>query len=99
MDDFMTYNGTKTVTVSGRVCQEWRTSYPHKHTKANNPIDATMENSHNYCRFVRFNPLEFNFYGKEMFTKTVTAHGVTRQIQTKNGRSVSLRFHLIVSQK
>ena len=53
VDDFMTYSGTKAVTVSGRACQEWRSSYPHPHSRANNPEDATVENNHNYCRLVR----------------------------------------------
>ena len=51
MEDFMAYSGTKAVTVSGRTCQKWRSSYPHPHTKTNNPEDATIENNHNYCRY------------------------------------------------
>ena len=50
VEDFMAYNGTKATTVSGRSCQEWRSQIPHRHSNANNPIDATNENNHNYCR-------------------------------------------------
>ena len=50
IEDFLTYNGTKAVTVSGRTCQKWKSSYPHPHGWNNDPEDATMENNHNYCR-------------------------------------------------
>ena len=45
------YNGSKATTKSGYTCQKWMSDVPHK--PKHRPKDATEENNHNHCRYVK----------------------------------------------
>jgi len=44
------YNGARYETVSGKICQNWASQYPHNHIKFTNFPDGSQEEAQNFCR-------------------------------------------------
>jgi hypothetical protein len=45
------YNGRRTYTISGRICQRWDKQRPHSHSfVTDNFPDVSVANANNYCR-------------------------------------------------
>ena len=49
------YTGNVAITKSGKVCQQWTSQTPHRHSKTRFP-DKTIEEAGNKCRNPDFGP-------------------------------------------